>query len=211
MNKIINFPFKKISNSDEYYKNYINIKNDLLQKVDKKELKSIINVILSAIKKKKKIFSCGNGGSSSSAEHLSCDFSKSSCTNTNLNVMAYSLASNTSLITAVANDISYDNIFSYQLDRLGASGDILFAFSVSGKSKNILKCVKIAKAKKIKIISFTGFNGGGLKKLSQYNINFPTNNFGVVEDCHLTLMHYISQYIRNLKFKDIKKIAKTNF
>ena len=171
----------------------------------------MIKEILIAVKKQKNIFSCGNGGSASTAEHLSCDFSKGSCTNTNLNIKVFSLNSNVSLMTAIANDISYDDIFSYQLNRFGKANDILLAFSVSGSSKNIIKCAKIAKKKKIKIISFTGFNGGKMKKLSKYNINFSSNNFGIVEDCHLSMMHFISQYIRNLKFNNNSRINKTNF
>ena len=211
MKKIINFPKKKISDSHEYYKNYVSIKNKLLNKINKNELKNIIEEILTAVKKQKNIFSCGNGGSASTAEHLSCDFSKGSCTDTNLNIKVFSLNSNVSLMTAIANDISYDDIFSYQLARFGKPNDILLLFSVSGSSKNILKCAKEAKRKKIKIISFTGFNGGKIKKLSKYNINFAANNFGIVEDCHLSIMHFISQYIRNINFKSSKKIINVNF
>ena len=211
MKKIINFPTKKISDSYEYYKNYVSIKNKLLNKINKNELKNIIGEILTAVKKQKNIFSCGNGGSASTAEHLSCDFSKGSCTDTNLNIKVFSLNSNVSLMTAIANDISYDDIFSYQLARFGKQNDILLLFSVSGSSKNILKCAKEAKRKKIKIISFTGFNGGKIKKLSKYNTNFATNNFGIVEDCHLSIMHFISQYIRNINFKSSKKIINVNF
>ena len=211
MKKIINFPTKKISDSHEYYKNYVSIKNKLLNKINKNELKNIIEEILTAVKKQKNIFSCGNGGSASTAEHLSCDFSKGSCTDTNLNIKVFSLNSNVSLMTAIANDISYDDIFSYQLARFGKPNDILLLFSVSGSSKNILKCAKAAKRKKIKIISFTGFNGGKIKKISKYNINFTTNNFGIVEDCHLSIMHFISQYIRNINFKSSKKIINVNF
>lgn len=206
MKKIINFPIKKILKSKEYFKNYIDIKNQLLKDIDEKKIERIVHEILKSAKEKRTFFSCGNGGSASTAEHLSCDFSKGSCTNTNLNIKVFSLNSNTSLITAIANDISYDDIFSYQLNRFGKANDILLAFSVSGSSKNIIKCAKIAKKKKIKIISFTGFNGGKLRKLSNFNINFASNNFGIVEDCHLTIMHFISQYIRNLKLnKNIKK------
>ena len=211
MKKIINFPTKKISDSHEYYKNYVSIKNKLLNKINKNELKNIIEEILTAAKKQKNIFSCGNGGSASTAEHLSCDFSKGSCTDTNLNIKVFSLNSNVSLMTAIANDISYDDIFSYQLARFGKPNDILLLFSVSGSSKNILKCAKEAKRKKIKIISFTGFNGCKIKKLSKYNANFATNNFGIVEDCHLSIMHFISQYIRNINFKSSKKIINVNF
>jgi len=211
MKKIINFPKKKISDSHEYYKNYVSIKNKLLNKINKNELKNIIQEILTAVKKQKNIFSCGNGGSASTAEHLSCDFSKGSCTDTNLNIKVFSLNSNISLITAIANDISYDDIFSYQLARFGKPSDILLLFSVSGSSKNILKCAKEAKRKKIKIISFTGFDGGKIKKLSKYNINFSTNNFGIVEDCHLSIMHCISQYIKNINIKGNKKIINVTF
>jgi len=211
MKKIINFPTKQILDSNEYFENYIKIKDQLLKSIDKKELNKIIKEILLAGKKNINIFSCGNGGSASTAEHLSCDFSKGTCTNTNLNLKVFSLSSNTSLVTAIANDISYNDIFSYQLNRFGKANDVLLAFSVSGTSKNIIECAKIAKKKKIKIISFTGFDGGKLKKLSKYNINFLSNNFGIVEDCHLTIMHYISQYIRNLEFKNNKKIKKINF
>ena len=211
MKKIINFPTKKILLSQEYYENYIKIKDHLLKKVNKKELGNIIKEILIAAKKQRNIFSCGNGGSASTAEHLSCDFSKQACRDTNLNIKVFSLNSNISLMTAIANDISYDDIFSYQLNKFGKPADILLCFSVSGSSRNILKCAKAAKRKKIKIISFTGFNGGKIKKLSKYNVNFATNNFGIVEDCHLSIMHFISQYIRNFNFKSSKKIINVNF
>ena len=201
MKKIINFPIKKYLNGSEYFDDYINIKDFLLKKVDKKTLHKITQEIFKSIQKKRDFFSCGNGGSAATAEHLSCDFSKGSCTNTDLNFKVISLNSNVALMTAIANDISYDEIFSYQLNRFGKTNDVLLAFSVSGTSKNIIKCAKIAKKKKIKIISFTGFNGGKLKKLSKYNINFPSNNFGIVEDCHSSMMHIISQFIRNIKIK----------
>jgi D-sedoheptulose 7-phosphate isomerase len=211
MSKIIKFPAKQYLKGNKYFEDYINIKDLLLRNVDQKVLHKITQEILNTIQKKRGFFSCGNGGSATTAEHLSCDFSKGSCTNTNLNIKVHSLNSNVALMTAIANDISYDDIFSYQLNRFGKANDILLTFSVSGASKNIIKCAKIAKKKKIKIISFTGFDGGELKKLSNYNINFSSNNFGIVEDCHLTIMHYISQYIRNLKFKDVNKISKINF
>ena len=208
---MINFPTKKYLKSSDYFDDYISTKNLLLKKIDQKILNKIIQEILNSIKNKRDFFSCGNGGSAATAEHLSCDFSKGSCTNTNLNFKVFSLNSNVALMTAIANDMSYDDVFSYQLNRYGKANDVLLAFSVSGTSKNIIKCAKIAKKKKIKIISFTGFNGGALKKLSNYNINFSSNNFGIVEDCHLTIMHFISQYIRNLRFKNNNKIAKINF
>jgi len=211
MKDIINFPEKKIISSYKYYSEYIDIKNQLLKQINHRELANIIKEISNGIKKKQNIFSCGNGGSASTAEHLSCDFFKQSCNGTNLNIQVFSLNSNVSLMTAIANDISYDEIFSFQLNKYGNKKDILLLFSVSGSSKNIVKCAQIAKKKNIKIISFTGFNGGKIKKMSNYNINFASNNFGIVEDCHLSLMHFMSQYIRNINFKKSKKINNNNF
>jgi phosphoheptose isomerase len=114
-------------------------------------------------------------------------------------------------MTAVANDISYDEVFSYQLSKYGMANDIIFLFSVSGSSKNIIKCANVAKSKKIKIISFTGFNGGKIKKLSNHNLNFSSNNYGLVEDCHLTIMHYISQFIRMSYLKKNMNLSNINF
>ena len=148
MSKIIKFPAKQYLKGNKYFEDYINIKDLLLRNVDQKVLHKITQEILNTIQKKRDFFSCGNGGSATTAEHLSCDFSKGSCTNTNLNIKVHSLNSNVALMTAIANDISYDDIFSYQLNRFGKANDILLTFSVSGASKNIIKCAKIAKKKK---------------------------------------------------------------
>ena len=87
---------------NEYFNDYINIKDHLLKNVDQKNLQRIIQEILRATKKKSTFFSCGNGGSAATAEHLSCDFSKGSCTNTDLNIKVFSLNSNISLIPKVS-------------------------------------------------------------------------------------------------------------
>ena len=86
----------------------------------------------------------------------------------------------------------------------------MFLFSVSGNSPNLVEAIKAAKKKGVKIVSFTGFNGGKLAKLSDYNLNFPIANYGIVEDCHTTIMHFLSQYLRNLKIKD-RNYKKINF
>jgi len=127
-----------------------------------------------------------------------------------LNVKSISLASNFALISAIANDISYDEIFSFQINKLCKKNDVLFLFSVSGSSKNLLNAVKEAKKKGVKTISFTGFNGGRLSKMTDLNINFPMANYGIVEDCHISIMHYLSQYLRNTKIK-AKNLKKINF
>ena len=193
------FPIKKTLKSQEFYNQYINEKNDLLKKIDFKELDKIINIITKTIKNNNIIYSCGNGGSSSLADHLTCDFIKQTNNKTNLKLKSISLASNFSLISAISNDISFDKIFSFQVDKLCKKNDLLICFSVSGNSKNLINAVKVAEKKGVKTISFTGFNGGKLSKITNYNINFPMANYGIVEDCHVTMMHFLSQFIRNTK------------
>jgi phosphoheptose isomerase len=202
------FPLNNISNNKQFYLQYISEKNDLLQNIDFIEVDEILIEIKKCIKRSNIIYSCGNGGSSSLADHLTCDFIKQTNNRTNFKLKSISLTSNFSLISAISNDISFDEIFSFQVKKLCKKNDILILFSVSGNSKNLINAVKIAKKKKVKTISFTGFDGGKLSKLSDFNINFPMANYGIVEDCHVTMMHYISQYLRNtaIKSRNFKKI-----
>ena len=202
------FPTKKIKNSKDFYLEYINQKNVLLQNIDFRELNKVINLLKKCFKNKNIVYTCGNGGSSSLADHFTCDFIKQSNNKTNLQVKSISLTSNFSLISAIANDINYDQIFSFQIEKLCKKNDILFLFSVSGNSLNLVEAIKKAKKIGVKTISFTGFNGGKLAKMSDVNLNFPIANFGIAEDCHISIMHYLSQYLRNiyLKSKNFKKI-----
>jgi len=202
------FPLKKISKSKEFYLEYINQKNDLLQKINFKELDKIINLLKKSFKNNNILYTCGNGGSSSLADHFTCDFIKQTNNQTRLKVKSISLASNFSLISAIANDVSYDKIFSFQIEKLCKKDDVLFLFSVSGNSPNLIEAIKVGKKIGVKIVSFTGFDGGRLSKMSDYNLNFPIANFGIVEDCHISIMHYLSQYLRNINLtkKSFKKI-----
>jgi len=204
------FPLKKISNSKDFYLEYVNTKNNLLQNINFKELDKIINLLKKCFKNNNTVYTCGNGGSSSLADHFTCDFIKQSNNKTNLKIKSISLASNFALISAIANDISYDQIFSFQIEKLCKKNDILFLFSVSGNSPNLVEAIKKAKEIGVKTISFTGFNGGKLCKISDLNLNFPIANYGIVEDCHTGLMHYLSQYLRNISIKS-NNYKKINF
>ena len=204
------FPLKKINKSKQFYHQYISEKNNLLRNINFRELDKIIDAIKKCLKNNNIIYTCGNGGSSSLADHFTCDFIKQTNNKTNLKVKSISLTSNFSLVSAIANDISYNDIFSFQIEKLCKRNDILFLFSVSGNSKNLIKAVKKAKTKGIKTISFTGFNGGRLSKITDMNLNFPMANYGIVEDCHTSIMHFLSQYLRNVKIKS-KNYKKINF
>jgi D-sedoheptulose 7-phosphate isomerase len=204
------FPLKKISKSKEFYLSYVNNKNTLLLNIDFKKLDKIITLLRKCLKNNNIIYTCGNGGSSSLADHFTCDFIKQSNNKTNLQIKSISLTSNFSLISAIANDINFDEIFSFQIEKLCKKNDVLFLFSVSGNSPNLVEAIKKAKKIGVKTISFTGFNGGKLAKLSDLNLNFPIANYGIVEDCHTGIMHYLSQYLRNI-FINSNNFKKINF
>lgn len=195
MNK--KFPIKKYKNLNLYFEDYFEDLNRSKEKIDTGNLRNIIKIVTSNYKKKKKIFVCGNGGSAAIANHFECDHKKILSETNKINPRIISLCSNNPLITAISNDISYNEVFKKQLEYLADKHDMLITISSSGNSENIIKAIKYAKSKKIKTLSFTGFDGGRAKKLSDYNIHVDSLNYGVVENLHHACMNIISQFIRN--------------
>ena len=195
MNK--KFPIKKYKNLNLYFEDYFEDLNRSKEKIDTSNLRNIIKIITSNYKKKKKIFVCGNGGSAAIANHFECDHKKILSETNKIDPRIISLCSNNPLITAISNDISYNEVFKKQLEYLADKQDVLITISSSGNSENIIKAIKYAKSKKIKTLSFTGFDGGRAKKLSDYNIHVDSLNYGVVENLHHACMNIISQFIRN--------------
>ena len=204
MNK---FPIKIFKESRLFFESYFSVLNNFLQNKNLNTLVNISNEIHKKIINKKKIFICGNGGSGSIADHFLCDFMKGVSSDTYFKPKIISLNSNPSLLSAIANDLGYDKIFEFQLDNLAKAGDLIVLLSCSGNSKNIIRVIKLAKKKKVKIIGFTGFRGGYLKKNSDINFHVNISNYGIVEDVFQITMHCLSQFIRQkyLKNKIIKK------
>ena len=174
--------------------------------IDLESLENIANLLDQTIKAKSTIFSCGNGGSSAISEHFVCDFLKGAATDTDIQPIIYSLTSNTPTLTAVANDISYDDVFAFQLQKYATKEDILICISSSGKSPNIIKCIKTAKRIGMTTISFVGFDGGIAKEISDYSLHIDNHNYGIVEDLHQCSMHLLAQYIRLKNLKNFENI-----
>ena len=137
------------------------------------------------------IFLAGNGGSAANANHLANDLIHCVNIQGKGSFRVHSLASNVSVITCLGNDIGYENIFSYQIQNLAVEGDIIFVFSGSGKSKNIIHALKTARFMKLKTISFLGFDGGTAKGLSDIVLHFPIFDMQVVEDLHMISAHLL--------------------
>lgn len=143
-----------------------------------------------------RIYFIGNGGSASTCSHFANDLSR--CEIEGAPVRAISLCENNSLITAIANDFGYENIFKLQLKRELSQNDLVVAVSVSGNSENLLKAIEYTSNRKIKSFALLGSNGGALQELvnSSIHISSGAEEFGPVEDVHLVLNHLISNYIR---------------
>ena len=142
------------------------------------------------------VFACGNGGSASISNHLVCDHLKGGQTDTDLKPHVVSLSSNIELITAIANDITYDDVFVYQLATLAKAGDVLITISSSGDSENVVRAARWARDNAVDVIAMTGFSGGRSAAQATINLHVDGDNYGVVEDTHQALMHILAQYVR---------------
>lgn len=181
---------------DTYKENLIS----LIQKVDTNIFTSIIEE-LDSTENKSSIYIIGNGGSAATASHMANDLSAGLKMREIRNFNVESLSDNSSVCTAIANDIGYENIFYAQLKHKIKKEDVLIAISCSGNSANIVKAAKYAKETGATIIGITGFDGGELKKISdiEFHVDAPKGEYGLVEDVHMILDHMIYSYYVSLK------------
>lgn len=142
------------------------------------------------------VFSCGNGGSASIANHLQCDHVKGVRNGTDLTTRVFSLSTNIELFSAIANDNGYEAVFEYQLQSLARTGDVLIAVSSSGRSPNIVRVLEWANSHGMHTIALTGFSGGPARELASVSVHVRSNNYGIVEDAHQACMHLLAQYVR---------------
>jgi D-sedoheptulose 7-phosphate isomerase len=143
------------------------------------------------------IFLLGNGGSAATASHLACDLGKGTVAPGRKRMKVMSLTDNLPLITAWANDTQYEDIFAEQLAHFISSGDLVMGISGSGKSKNVLNALKLAKECGALTIGLTGFDGGEMKDMVDYCLIVPSTNMQQIEDCHLIITHLIFSLLRD--------------
>lgn len=143
----------------------------------------------------RQVFLCGNGGSAGNAIHLANDFIYGIAKRTGGGLRSSALSANSAVLTCLANDIGYDQIFSEQLAVLGKEGDLLIALSGSGNSKNIIAAIERAKLQKIKSYAILGYEGGICKKLADVAIHFPVDDMQIAEDLQLITGHMIMQWL----------------
>ncbi len=139
---------------------------------------------------------CGNGGSAAISAHVGCDFGKTAAVKGAKRLKCVSLADNTAYMTAIGNDLSFDETFSRQLENVLAKDDVVLLVSGSGNSRNLIAAAKLARRRGAKVVSFLGFDGGRLKALSDEILLIPCDQYGVIEDMHMAAAHILTFYLK---------------
>jgi len=158
-----------------------------------------VEVIVNAFRSGNRVYFCGNGGSAADAQHLAAEFSGRFYTDRKA-LPAEALHCNTSYLTAVANDYSFDDIYSRLIDGIGEAGDVLIGLSTSGNSANIVKAFETAKKKTMITIGFTGKSGGNMKPFSDHLINIPSTDTPRIQESHIMVGHIICQLVEEKYF-----------
>ena len=190
----------------EQIKNIIQASIDVKQQVLQSEellstIEKVVEVITQSLQNNGRIYFCGNGGSAADAQHLAAEFSGRFYTDRKA-LPAEALHCNTSYLTAVANDYSFDVIYARLIDGIGVKGDVLVGLSTSGNSGNIVKAFEVAKEKGIITVGFTGLSGGTMKSLSDHLINIPSTDTPRIQESHILVGHIICQLVEEKYFSN---------
>ena len=161
---------------------------------------TIASQMVAALKNGNRIYFCGNGGSAADAQHLAAEFSGRFYTDRDA-LPAEALHCNSSYMTAVANDYSYDVVYSRLIKGMGMKGDFLVGLSTSGNSGNIVRAFEAAREKGIHTVGFTGASGGKMKDLSDYLLNVPSTDTPRIQESHIMLGHIICQLVEEQYFQ----------
>lgn len=175
-----------------------------LASLDKTKIELIIEVLVQAYKKDRKVFVLGNGGSATTASHMACDLGKGTLQrvydNAERRFRVISLTDNVAIMTAFANDLSFDEIFVQQLRNLVETGDVVIALSGSGNSANVVKAMEYAKSCGAITIGILGFKTGGKTgNIVDYSVIVDSDHYGPIEDIQLVLNHMIAAWIAKVK------------
>ncbi len=178
----------------DYVRSYTETSLSVLQNIPEQEVVSLIELLRSTRDGEGQVFLCGNGGSAATASHLASELGKEASLGRPRRFRVLSLADNVSWMTALANDLSYDQIFVEQLKNYGRAGDLLLAFSGSGNSVNVLEAVAWANENKLVTVGITGASGGKLAKLAAHPVCVQSDHMGHIQEGHFLIQHLVSYY-----------------
>jgi len=190
------FPDRRFADAGSYADAYFAEISAAAASVDRANLREAAAILSRVYSEGGMVYSCGNGGSAAIANHLVCDHCKLVQTDTDLSPRIYSLSTSIEIMTAISNDLSYDEVFVYQLRSLAKPGDALITISSSGDSENIVRAASWAKENGLPVIAMTGFSGGRSDHIADVDLHVVADNYGVIEDVHQSLMHILAQHVR---------------
>src|SRR4051794_25541465 len=175
-------------------RDYLGRLTSTLESLPAASIESLSEMLYRAYTDGKQVFTLGNGGSASTASHMAADLAKNTISANMHRFRILSLNDNQSLMTALANDLGYENVFSEQLKNLIRPGDLLIAISASGNSPNVLNAIRYAQRQCAEVVGLLGFEGGEAARLADLSIVVPCDHYGVVEDVHLIINHILVDY-----------------
>lgn len=189
----------------EYSTKYFSEIKEVLDRIDLKAVEKVVGLLTKAYHGEDQIFVMGNGGSASAASHFACDINKGACQPFLKKFKVISLSDNIAMITAYANDLSYEDVFVEQMKNYLKARDVVIGISASGNSANVLKAVEYAKSQGATTVGLTGFDGGELGKKAEINLHVSVKDMQKAEDIHLMLIHLVMQLVqRELERKAVR-------
>lgn len=168
---------------------YIEMEKRVMDSLDAERINQVMNLLEETREREGVIYICGNGGSASTASHFVCDFNKGVSLEQDQKYNFVCLNDNVPNMMAIANDIGYDQIFRIPLENKITSQDLFIGISGSGNSRNVILAAKYAKSCGAVVVGITGYDGGELKKLADYNLHVAIDNMQIVEDIHIMFDH----------------------
>ncbi len=187
-----------MKDTDRYIREYLDLEMRTLQAVDQQQVRQVLDTILEAYEAEGTIYVCGNGGSASTASHMANDFNKGISEYVEKKFRFYSLTDNVATMLSIANDISYDEMFRFQLRGRLRKGDVVIGISGSGNSMNVVNALSYAKEQGIRTIAVCGYSGGKIREIADVVFHVNVNNMQIVEDVHLILNHMLMNVVQRL-------------
>lgn len=196
------FPDKAYARIQDFTLDYQKRIGQALASLSGDAMAQAADLLAQALEADAQIFVCGNGGSATIANHFLCDHAKGLQADTCLRPRVRSLSADLGLITAIGNDMSYADIFLFQIATFGRPGDVLVSISSSGDSENVVRAVQWANENGLSTIAMTGFSGGRTARMAKVALHVDAHNYGIVEDVHQSLMHILAQYLRQIRMPE---------
>jgi D-sedoheptulose 7-phosphate isomerase len=181
---------------ETHIQDYLNRLTTTLESLPTEPIENLSEMLYRAYTDGKQVFTLGNGGSASTASHMAADLAKNTIAPNMRRFRIMSLNDNISILTALSNDLGYENVFAEQLQNLIQPGDVLIVLSGSGNSPNVIRAMEYAVGRSAQVAALTGFGGGRASEIADLSILVDSSDYGVVEDAHLVINHILVEYFR---------------